>query len=208
MLTSEEHGRCLEMCRRLAIDFDGDAAEWLIKHEALAEEFMMGQVDLLSSSERMSLYLFWFGLFPSSSERIIELRLKAEQDPECRDELGRIAKMRRQKPCSKAERLAELEKDLENENPLLRCSAAMLIYAETGKTKTVLPILLEMLRSRDPKSREVGARGLGQLRRLSREAIHELRPIANNPSDPLRAVAEAALSRHKGLLNWLRRRVL
>jgi len=201
------------MCRRLAMGFDGDAAKWLINHGALAEEFMMGHFDSLSSSERMSLYHLWFGLFPCSFKRVMEWRRKAEQDPECRNELARIEKIhgsvlaQRYNRRSKAQRLAELEEGLRAENPLLRCSAAIGIYALTGKTRTVIPVLLEMLRSRDCEPRELAAKSLAELKSLSQEAIQELRGIAENPGDPLRRVAEEALSRQKRPLSWLRRRL-
>jgi hypothetical protein len=213
MLTYEEEARCREMCRRLAGDFDGDAAKWLIKHEALAEEFMIGHFDLLSATERMSLYHLWFGLFPRSFRRAIELRLNTERDPECRKELARIEKFygpafaQPQRRRSKAERLAELEQGLKDENPMLRWSAAMGIYALTGMTKAAIPVLLEMLRSRNYEPRELAARSLGKLKPLSQEAILELRAIAKDAGDPLRGVAEEALGPKSRILNWLGRHV-
>jgi len=211
MLRKKELEGYLQMFRRLGkAGFDADAGEWLIRHRGGAEEFMMEHFDLLTPAERRHVYRFLFGMFQRSFKRIVEFRLSAESDAECREELANIYEKHKtalEKPYglrSKVERLAEFEKDLKNKNALVRCSAAFGVYVFTKKTGVVLPILLKILREQTGNERELAVKILGKVDPLTREAIHELRAIAKDRSDPLQMLAENALNRKSRIPKWIR----
>jgi HEAT repeats len=212
MFNPEDYVRCLEMFRRLARPgFDGEAATWLTRRKALAEDFMMEHFDFLTPQERMQIYCFLFGMFRQAFKRVVNFRLRKERDPECRKLLVQLQRSHRnalQQPyrtLTTAELLGKCEQDLKHEDPLMRCHAAMGVYALTRRSKRIIPVLVAILRNRAGAAREQAAKILGELPSLNQEAIQELRTIANDTGDPVRAVAEEALNTHKHPRGLLKR---
>lgn len=212
MLSSKDRALSLEMFRRLAVgDFDDTAFRWLVKNKATAEAFMMEHFDLLCPPERIAVYSF-LGLFPKESvRRVIDFRMKAERDPECKRSLVEVKQryeaQLREPPV---DLLARCEKQLEDESPRMRCIGAMGYYALTRKTQKIIPVLLAILRNRSSEGRVQAAEVLGMIRCLDAESIHGLEDVANDLTDPVQSVAETSLKAHRvpgGLLKRLLKRI-
>lgn len=209
MLNSQDRALSLEMFRRLAVgDFDDTAVRWFVKNHATAEAFMMEHFDLLSPPERMAIYRF-LGLFPESVRRVIDFRVRAERDPECKRTLVEV-NQRHEAQLREApvDLLARCEKQLEDESPRMRCIGAMGYYALTRKTRKIIPVLLAILRNRASEGREQAAEVLGMIGYVDEESIDELKGIASDPTDPVRSVAEKSLKAHRlprGLFSRIRR---
>ena len=193
--------RCGAMLRHFLRDFDGAAASWLVSNEALVEEFMIKHLDRLTPSERAKLYVMLFGFFRNSYKRVIDLRLQIEKDPKCKEVLHAVAQQhifeiqQPYSPVSTEALLAGCEENLRHQEPVLRFLGALGVWTISRDSSKILPILRAIVRDRHAGARGEAATLLGDVGPPDEETIRLLRAVADDPTDPVRSVAEKILKR-------------
>lgn len=189
------------MLRRFSSSFDGDAARWLHANDALVGEVLIGHLDRLTAAERLDVYSTLFGSFRKHYKPVMDVRLRVEQDPKCRERLARIEEIHRQaltepySPVTDQELIASSEKNLLHENARVRYVGALAVWLLTKSPQRIIPTLLGILKDRSSDARGEAVTLLGEVRPLDEDAIRTLREIASDTEDPVRIAAIQALHR-------------
>lgn len=196
---SKNHEQCLEMLRRFANRFDGDAAGWLTANDAVVGEVLIGHLDRLTPAERLDVYSTLFGYFRQHYKQVTSVRLQVEQDPQCRKRLKTIEELHRDafrepySPTTDDVILASSEKNLLHEDARVRYLGAFGVWLLTKNPRKVSPTLLAIVKNRSNEARIEAATLLGEVAPLDDFTIQVLREIANDAEDPARVAAERAL---------------
>jgi hypothetical protein len=88
-----------QMLRQFAADpLDKESVIFLSANPEITTAFLFAKMDLLTKAERLNIYTLIEAMLPEYFEKIVNVRLGLEDDPECRHLLSVLADMLGQKP--------------------------------------------------------------------------------------------------------------
>jgi hypothetical protein len=196
---------CLEMLRRFASSFESDTVEWIKFNDDLVKEVLIGHLDRLTAAQRIDVYRTLFGFFRKHYSQVMDIRLQAERNPKCLQELKAIEKLHQEEiqkpymPVTDADLLGSSENNLKSNEASIRYLGALGVWVLTEDSKKVVPTLLAILKDRDGKARNEATKLLGEIHPLNEDAIQTLREIRDDVHDPVRLMAADALKKQSSL---------